>query len=953
MIFESPSIAYVVRTLRHLLGRRVRVSRSHTIRSVDSSTASSLGTLAVMTCLVGTLAGGNGMFDVCLATSPPATVAVVDDPQPLLPDLFPWASESRGYLHDWVVEGDLLRFTTAFANSGVGHLELRGGDILDNGNQQVFQRIFYDDGTFEDRLAGEFTYHSGHGHIHFDGYAIYKLREHLDGGGIGDVVATGGKISFCLIDITKYHSNAGASRYNSCGQIQGVTAGWSDVYTRSLPDQWINISLVPDGLYWLEVIIDPDNLLLESNTENNIGRVLVEINRGGPTGGGDRWEVNNSFAQATPFGKTSEFHEVGLSIHNPSDEDYFQIISPLHGEWDVHVNFSHELGDLDLFVYDHQQNLIASSTSDTDNEEVHFHGHEDHKYFIVIRGVDGGTNGYEIEAHGPGDLITQIDCSSDVPVQIPDGNGGSSPGPWIESELFGPEIEISDLNLIFERLDHTWLGDLEIELVSPQGTTAKILTSQWQSGGGLLGGDDNFRNTRIDDSAALSLEDGEAPYVGWFNTASNNTGQNPLSVFNGENAYGVWRLRIRDWYTADTGTLHAWCLMFTGVNLNPGDRFEPNNSHPQAVDLGTLGQATVEDVSIHNETDQDYYRFLAGVSGYADLSIEFEHSVGNLDMIVYDSSLQEVGRSDSADDNELLKLWVDADELYYVQVFGVQGARNDYRLEVDVAPQIGETGTLSNIDHNWTIVEFSRPYERPIVIAGPPSHEDPQPGPVLIRNVTSTGFEIKMGDWEFDSGQRAGEVVDYLVIEAGRHELPNGLLIEAGALSSVGGRAVGQRLAFPRGTSTIVLPQVTSDRLGRAGLARIVKSSGTGFNVIVQEPEGFKKTTAQSVHWVAVSVTNDVSNAFKLNAGLQSVSSVPSTVNFRSNFSDIPRLFAAPQTLHESDPSGLRLLDLKSAKGVLRLQEEQTRDNETDHIAESVGWMATSGGKIFATGRRR
>jgi len=135
-----------------------------------------------------------------------------DEPHPLLPDLFAWASESRGYMYDWVVEGDLLRFTTAFANQGDGHLELRGGQVLPNGNQQVFQRIFYSDGTFQDRLAGEFTYHQGHGHIHFDGYAIYRLRESLPGGGVGELVASGGKISFCLIDITKYNPAAGASR---------------------------------------------------------------------------------------------------------------------------------------------------------------------------------------------------------------------------------------------------------------------------------------------------------------------------------------------------------------------------------------------------------------------------------------------------------------------------------------------------------------------------------------------------------------------------------------------------------------------------------------------------------------------------------------------------------------------------------------------------------------------
>ena len=152
----------------------------------------------------------------------------------VLPDVFAWESEDRGYLHDYIVEGDLLRFTTAFANQGEGHLEVFGGEVTENGNQEVFQRIYNDEGGYRDRLAGEFTYHEGHGHIHFDGYAIYNLREIGPAGEVGDIIATGGKISFCLIDITRFDPDAGSSNYGGCGTTQGVSAGWSDVYGLSL-----------------------------------------------------------------------------------------------------------------------------------------------------------------------------------------------------------------------------------------------------------------------------------------------------------------------------------------------------------------------------------------------------------------------------------------------------------------------------------------------------------------------------------------------------------------------------------------------------------------------------------------------------------------------------------------------------------------------------------------------
>ena len=106
----------------------------------------------------------------------------------LLPDLFAWEGNSDDYLHDYRIEGDLLRFSTALANGGEGNLEIRGGASLPSGNQEVFQRIFSDDGTFEDVLAGEFTYHPSHSHIHFDGYAIYNLRDVASDGTPGDII---------------------------------------------------------------------------------------------------------------------------------------------------------------------------------------------------------------------------------------------------------------------------------------------------------------------------------------------------------------------------------------------------------------------------------------------------------------------------------------------------------------------------------------------------------------------------------------------------------------------------------------------------------------------------------------------------------------------------------------------------------------------------------------------
>ena len=58
--------------------------------------------------------------------------------------------------------------------------------------------------------------------------------------------------------------------------------GWADVYGAGLQDQWIDVTDVPSGRYWLEAIVDPANSILESNETNNAARILITYIAPGP-----------------------------------------------------------------------------------------------------------------------------------------------------------------------------------------------------------------------------------------------------------------------------------------------------------------------------------------------------------------------------------------------------------------------------------------------------------------------------------------------------------------------------------------------------------------------------------------------------------------------------------------------------------------------------------------------
>jgi hypothetical protein len=208
---------------------------------------------------------------------------------PLLPDVTVWASRPLGFLYGWTLDTleqpgrVLLRLTTAIPNLGAGPMELVGGEINDDGTQDVYQRVYNDDASFEDFFAGAFIHHDSHGHIHFEGYAEYRLRAVTPGGGVGGVVGTGNKVSFCLLDSLRYIPRVpGTSpdpQYTSCGSEQGISAGWADVYDKSLPDQWIDVTDIPDGSYWLEAEVDPEDRLIESDENNNVARIRIVLRK--------------------------------------------------------------------------------------------------------------------------------------------------------------------------------------------------------------------------------------------------------------------------------------------------------------------------------------------------------------------------------------------------------------------------------------------------------------------------------------------------------------------------------------------------------------------------------------------------------------------------------------------------------------------------------------------------
>ncbi|MBX3363158.1 MAG: pre-peptidase C-terminal domain-containing protein [Phycisphaeraceae bacterium] len=328
----------------------------------------------------------------------------------LLPDII--VDANRLYDNAIQISGGrtYLRLSNATANIGQGKLHLYGGAVLPGGRQEVIQRVHRSDGTWWDRVAGQFVYHPGHGHIHVDSWCQYSLREVTTDGGVGPVVAQGKKTSFCIIDLSIWDSSlpgfVPGGEFRSCGStVQGLSVGWQDIYSRGLEGQAIDITDVPAGTYWLESEADPNNNMLESDETNNTARILVVIGGGG--GGSivaDAYEENNSRAQVDgrPVGQNNSpnLGPVGpqriitnLTIHQSGDDDYFKFYQPGMGTSAdfVRIDFPHSAGDVDMQLYSSTGTLLATSQGTTNSETITLNNRPAGWYYVRVYGFNGAT----------------------------------------------------------------------------------------------------------------------------------------------------------------------------------------------------------------------------------------------------------------------------------------------------------------------------------------------------------------------------------------------------------------------------------------------------------------------------------------------------------------------------------------------------------------------------------
>lgn len=189
---------------------------------------------------------------------------------------------------------DYLAFSANVWNAGPAQLVVDGFRSPGKAKMDAYQ-YFYD---AQGKQVGytptgtmEWDPRPGHVHWHFTDFASYRLLK-------ADQKETvrSGKEAFCLAntDAVDYTvKNANWHPYNTdlataCGQENSISVrevldvGSGDTYTQDLPGQSFDITNLPNGTYYIQVLANPENRLKETNTANN--SALRKVVLGGKPG---------------------------------------------------------------------------------------------------------------------------------------------------------------------------------------------------------------------------------------------------------------------------------------------------------------------------------------------------------------------------------------------------------------------------------------------------------------------------------------------------------------------------------------------------------------------------------------------------------------------------------------------------------------------------------------------
>ena len=224
----------------------------------------------------------------------PAGRTLTNPPVSALPDLVPLPASQIAVSHPRKQTHDFLNFGATVWVGGNGPLDVEGFRSDGSPVMKAYQ-YFLRGGKVVGRVrAGTMGFDSqqGHNHWHFEQFARYALLNSAK-----SLAVRSHKVGFCIaptdaVDLllpqAKWRTSFGGPGFFSCGSptvlwvAEQMPVGWGDTYIQSIAGQNFDITNVPNGTYYIEVIANPEKILHETTMRNDttLRKVILGGTRG-------------------------------------------------------------------------------------------------------------------------------------------------------------------------------------------------------------------------------------------------------------------------------------------------------------------------------------------------------------------------------------------------------------------------------------------------------------------------------------------------------------------------------------------------------------------------------------------------------------------------------------------------------------------------------------------------
>ena len=361
----------------------------------------------------------------------------------------------------------------------------------------------------------------------------------------------------------------------------------------------------------------------------------------------DELEQNDTGETATEITGSGAGAIPELTIDSDSDVDWFKFDLETVGRKSsyIGIDFRQWAGDLDMNLYNSRGELIDYARSVTNNERLSLTGHTAGTYYLKVYGYNGNRNSYSLVYNLP------------EPIQLDDNY---EQGDEKEHAYFLKRLEETiTVNASISRSDDK---DFYMFILPERGLVSDVITLTY---------DDEFGDLDL----YLYDQDGKTLLFSSTNTVG---GQERITLAGLK--HGVYYAEVK----SKDGSVGQYQLVFdvNSRDVTP-DKYENNNTLKKATKLYTLnGEKTLRELSIHSDTDVDYYSFSILENGSADdfITLSCVTSLGDLDIEILNLDGKVVAYSRTAENDDTVSLKGLAAGEYYIRVYGCNNVANNYSL---------------------------------------------------------------------------------------------------------------------------------------------------------------------------------------------------------------------------------------------------------------------------------